>query len=526
MIVLGVLVLLLVAAIVGGQAWLRGKVEEAIAKPVGIGGVDYSVSAERVKVNLPGRSLLLENAELRPVGGVSDYNAKMEITAGEVYLRGIFYKKGDDGDKPSAGARALEITAPVVRYEGVRHKAAGKRYGGTASVEEAVGEKLSMLSVDKVFVNGGSLTLDNWKAGEKLSYTVDGINLRAEGFRIGGGSSSEDRIFFSDDVTVYVNKFAHHYKEGALAMEMTGMRADTRGQKLSLDSFKVLPQYPRLEYASRVFDHTDWTQFELGKVSAVNLDFGKLVNHRTVAVDSIIVESGSIESYKDRNVPPVKVIPMLYQSVQRVPMALYIPKVSLADIDILYSELAPGADAPGSLTVSITRGHIYDLTNRAAKPDQTFRLEAVGKLFDSADLDAVMVLPADRSNDRWKFTGRIGEMDMKLLNNMVEPLINVRITAGRMDSFRCDIIGNSSVSETNATMIYDGLEIALLHRHDRDHKYVVLSELVNEIVIREQNPDRRGNLHRGYGEAERDPYKSQFNFIIKSIIAALKKVVI
>lgn len=42
------------------------------------------------------------------------------------------------------------------------------------------------------------------------------------------------------------------------------------------------------------------------------------------------------------------------------------------------------------------------------------------------------------------------------------------------------------------------------------------------MIVKENNPDHRG-IRKGEGWAERDPYRSQFNYLWKIMLEGLKK---
>jgi len=527
LIITGSIILLFIILIVGGQALVKYEVRKVLDRgTVGIGGTEYAVKAGKVNVSIPARSVVINDISLSSQPGDEASDGSLSVNIGKLSLKGISYKKSRrTGDKHSIGARVLEIDRPNVVFNGPRHPAADKNDESKAS-GSALTEKFGCISVKQIVVNSGSVEIKGWKEGHEYIYTAAGLSLNAEGFAMGEQADTAGKIFFSDWIKANVDKFTTTNKRGANVMEIDGLKADSRDNSLAMTGFKMLPQYSRTEYAGKVWDHSDWTQAELENIRVFNIDYGKLISDKAIKADSAAIGGGKVASYKNRNIQPLNKVSLYYESLQKLSMPLDIPAISINGIDVDYRELAPGADAPGLVTVTGITGRIEGLTNRAAHTKQTFRLIADAKLMDKAPFHAVMTMPVDRHYDHWEFIGKIGEMDMQVLNSAVENLANARVTSGRLHNLDFHVVGNSATSHTTAVMSYDGLEIALLRKHDHSHERHLLSFLADTLVIRHQNPDRRGHLHTGEGDAERDYYKSQFNFIVKSLIAGVKGILI
>ena len=517
--------MLFIILIVGGQALVKSEINKVLDKgTLEIGGTVYDVKAGKVSVSIPARSVVMNDISLRSQAGAVPAGA-LSVDIGKVSLKGMFYKKSRRaGDRHSIGARVLEIDAPNVVFEGARHPGATEKEKNQG-VDSALTDKFALLSVEQIVVNRGSAKITGWKGGHEYVYTVDGLSLDAESFAMGEKADTAGKMLFSDRIKAGADKFTVLTKRGAVAMEIDGLAADSRDNSLSLAGFKMLPQYPRLEYASKVWDHSDWTEAEIQDIKIFNVSYRELISDKAIKADSAWIGSGKVASYKNRNIQPLNKVPLYYESLQKLSMPLDIPKVVISGIDVDYHELAPGADAPGAVSVTGITGELQGLTNRPTHQRQTFRLVADAKLMDKASLHAVMIMPVDRHYDHWEFIGKLGEMDMSALNPAVENLANVRITSGRMHGLEFHIVGNAATSHTTAVMSYEGLEIALLKKHDHQRQRHVLSFLADTLV-RHQNPDRRGHLHTGEGDAERDYYKSQFNFIVKSLIAGVKGILI
>ena len=77
------------------------------------------------------------------------------------------------------------------------------------------------------------------------------------------------------------------------------------------------------------------------------------------------------------------------------------------------------------------------------------------------------------------------------------------------------------------TMLYDGLDVEMVRRQPdgRLKERRLMTFVVDKMLIRPSNPDGRGT-RTADGSAERDPYRSQFNYWWKSLLPGIKNTVL
>ncbi len=303
-------------------------------------------------------------------------------------------------------------------------------------------------------------------------------------------------------------------------MEMGAMRVDVDQLKtaaIAIDSLTVAFGTGESD-RNRISLHT----LTLNGINVDSLMAKKLI------VDSITVDSTAIVSRKNRKIyeaPRVK--PLLWQSVQRIPIAVEIKKIIYNDLDITYNELAAEATTDG--VVSITNGHgtVTNLTNTAQGHDRFFEIDLTALLMHTGELTAHCRFPIDSLDNHWEMSGQIGKSALSAFNRAVEPLMNVKITDGEMQRLDYKIEGTNTQSHVWLTMRYSDLEVELLKK-ETHQKRGFLTFALNDILIRNSNPGRdgKGNLRTGEGTQQRDPQKSTYNFIWKSLIPGIKQTVL
>ena len=88
------------------------------------------------------------------------------------------------------------------------------------------------------------------------------------------------------------------------------------------------------------------------------------------------------------------------------------------------------------------------------------------------------------------------------------------------------ITGDSIEAETELTLLYDNLQIELLRlKEGKIRERKLLSTVLDDLVLIPNNP-HLGQTRIGTGTTLRDPYRSQFNYLWKSIETGIKSTLI
>lgn len=272
-------------------------------------------------------------------------------------------------------------------------------------------------------------------------------------------------------------------------------------------------------------DERDKNRVSLHRFAAEGIVVDSLLaSRRALIVDSVTAERVVVVSSKNRNVPETpRVKPLLWQSVQRLPIALDIKKIVYDDLDITYCELAPDAARYGVVSILDGRGTVANLTNIAANHGRFFVVDMVATLMHSGEITAQARFPVDSLDNRWTMEGRVGRSEMKAFNAAVEPLVDVRITEGVLQGMDYAIEGTDTHSHVRLTMRYDDLSVEMLKKDDHTKRRGLLSFALNDILIKDANPARNGKLRTGEGATDRDPHRSTYNFFWRSLVPAIKQ---
>lgn len=526
-IVLGIAVVIAAAGIVGQYILSR-----RIAGLIESGSATYTVNVKWVKVRLAEKRIVLNGVSLRnrnksskrgPTGSVN-----LKVDRVELKFSGLSMV----GKRVDLHIKEMLVDSPSLDMRGLP-----KGFSDTVASDKKAsrhGERWTLggIRIDNLLVRNGNANYTRWnEAGEIVGYGVVNANVELSEFRLDEDElssplASRRGVFFGSSLKLSADRFTNSTKDGANLMEIDSLVVDSDKRSFSASLFAVTPQLPKDRYADKVKGHPDWTKFDAHDIECFGIDYEKLFTENLLQADSVVINGGGIYSLKDKNITqPKRVKNLLYQPLQRLPVKVDIPVVAINGFMVQYEEIPLGKTRPGVVSFAEVNGHLLELTNIASRKDQYFRLKARAMFMESGVCDVEFIMPVDSLNDRFELIATLHRMDMSSLNEVFEPLENMRITSGVINRMDAHIVGSSLSSHTTMTLLYDDLSVVILRKHPERGELGLVSALVNDFLIHTSNPEhnRKHKVRSVEGDAERDPYRSHFNFLWRSLFSGLKE---
>lgn len=355
----------------------------------------------------------------------------------------------------------------------------------------------------------------------------NGITLQTGSLILDLTPGSNNSSLSGRDLVVDLSQFQYALDDGDNQLSIDSLHLDTHDRMIRTVGLALLPQLPQSDYAELNHNHSDWTQLETAITVWSGVDFPALVRERIVSIDTIKIQGAKISSYKNRQVPqPQREKQLLSQTIRELPIALRVGCIDFGPLDIVYQELSPEGTQPGTLTFQALTGQCLGLTNRpeAGTPPMSIHLQ--GQYLGKASLQADFHFPLQDSNDRFTVKGRLGTFDLQDLNPLTEPLANLDIQSGQVDSLLFTITGDATQSSVDLKLLYHNLDVALIKVEEgKILQRRLLSEAIEDWILLPSNP-QYGITRTGTGTALRAPYKSQFNYLWKSLWPGLKSTLI
>lgn len=364
--------------------------------------------------------------------------------------------------------------------------------------------------------------------GEKSNlHVTNGISFETGAIAIDLTSDTANTHLSRRNLTANIVGIQYTFQNKENKLRLDTLYINTTKRFIRTTGLQLIPQLPQSDYAELSQNHSDWTKIQTSTTIWTGIDFTAFMKERSIVIDTITIQHAEINSYKNRQIAqPQREKQLLNQTLRHLPIALDIRCLQFGPLDVVYQELTPEGVQPGKLTVTNLTGECLGLSNRPAQNQSFLTIRSTGKLMGLANLQTTINFSLQDTSEQFTVNGQLGSLAMNQLNTLTEPLANLSIQNGRIDTLIFNITGNKHSSAVDLKLLYNGLEIELIKDHDGQiRQRRLLSEAINDWILYSSNP-QYGRTRIGTGSTDRDPYKSQFNYLWKSLWPGLKSMLI
>ncbi len=248
-----------------------------------------------------------------------------------------------------------------------------------------------------------------------------------------------------------------------------------------------------------------------------------------IGVFQVLNLTGDI--YLNAGVPVRPVVkPLPQQILRESKLDLLIDTLKIKNADLKYRELNPNSGKVGFVTFNHITGEILNITNDSVLiQKQPYCKADLHALFmDKGALHALFNFNLADLDNTFTFRGELGYMNATALNPATRPLGLVRIRSGRIHSLHYNLSADNSGAYGDVALQYDRLGISVLSKNKETGDLTrqgLISLAANMLVIKDNNMEDSLGIRQTEVHYKREPYRSVFNLMWKSIFSGVKPMV-
>ncbi len=366
-----------------------------------------------------------------------------------------------------------------------------------------------------------------WPGGNAL----DHMDLILQDIRI-DSSTVEDlsRLLFAKDVWLHLRGSRFFTADSVYEISTGGIGFSVIEGKGIVKNFKVTPQLNDYE-----FDQTLRYRKNRFDISADSILFSGFSLHdlreRIWHVSRFQVRNMTADVYLNRGLPVRPVVKPLPQEILRESnLDLQIDTLRLKNINVKYRELNPNSEKIGYVTFNDITGNIFNITNDTSliQKNKYCKADLQAMFMDKGALHAFFNFNLADPDNEFTFKGHLGYLNATTLNPATRPLGMVKIKSGRIHSLDYNLKADNSGAYGSVALKYDRLGVSVLSKDDSTGdltKQGLISLAANLLVINDNNMEEGQGPGQSKVSYKRDPYRSVFNLMWKSIFSGVKPMV-
>jgi hypothetical protein len=313
------------------------------------------------------------------------------------------------------------------------------------------------------------------------------------------------------------------------SMNFNDIDFNSLNRTLLIGKFTMVPNLSEAAFANRAGVQKDRYDLSLRGVALRQVNLDQLLQDELIA-DALMVNGATIKIYRDLNFPvsPVsKVGTYPHQRLMKADMPINIRSGMLNNTTIEYGEKNPASDKSGRITFNNSTlswnnlSNIPDVINQNRFFTVSLQTHVLGKLPLQTTINFDML----GKKGEFNVTGKAGSCNAKHLNVIARPMAMMEIDTGFINSMSFNFRGNDFETNGDFEFRYKGVKVKLLKKDDESNKLKrrSLMSFVANAIIKNDNPDDDGELRSYIVQYTRDPHKSFFNLLWKSIFVGIQE---
>lgn len=379
------------------------------------------------------------------------------------------------------------------------------------------------IEVDRFEINEGVFALLNQEQSDSLG-ELHNFNLEILGIRVDSTTLAKPPFFNFSAIQTRSGKIRYEMSD-FYAMESNGIDFSTSEGAFSVDSLKLLPQYPKYEFAQHKGHQLDRITLTVERLLLENTDIEKL-NFGEIDAKKFTIQNADLEVFHAKMMPPGPKSNKTYPHIafKNLPFPITIDTIAIHQANIRYTEHLAEVSRPGTVSFLNTNATFTDVTNDSTviSREHTIVLDVTSEVMGEATLDAHFEFPMHLDGSHMT-RGTLQSMQAEDLNPILEPVGLVRASRGTLHSLQFLMDLGDDEATGWVQLIYSDLRIQVLNSDDVDDggRNRLKTFLANILKIKGSNnevPYRRGEV-----SFERDEQKSIFSYWWKSLSTGLKE---
>jgi len=395
--------------------------------------------------------------------------------------------------------------------------------------------EIKSISINKIVLDDLSINYTNADSAKAFKWKFEHCSSIIDNTMIDSVSvGDKDRILFSKNVSIQFTDVKLQTSDGLYAIETTKLWYSSAAKNVEFENFALHPVKTKTFYNDVGYDKDRFNLF-FPRIRMVDFHLPQWINDNVLSIDTVHLVDAQVNVYKDRTVKAdtrKKLGNYPHQLLHKLPFTINIKQIQVVAAQLTYIEKNRESKLEGKLVFQKLNGSIKNVTNDITliKKNPNCLVDMKSILMQASPLHALFTLHLDEAvSGGFEVRTDIAKLEASHLNAITVPLSQTSIKSLDISELHFYMKGNEQSGTGNLTLLYKNLEIDLKKKDEENGKMKnrkFLSFLVNKLVVYRENPMRGKERKAVAIQTIRNPQKSFFNLIWKTLYNSFKEVTI
>jgi hypothetical protein len=339
------------------------------------------------------------------------------------------------------------------------------------------------------------------------------------------------RFLYARNYEIDLKDYKYRTPDSLYWLHVRDVNYSAAEQTLKIGQFSVDPRYNIKQFDIRAKTQRDRYDVQLNNITLFKLQPRLLLEQQILWANKLAITTANVNIYHNRMLPMPpgnKLGQYPNQLLLKLGLPIYIDTLVGNKAEVSYTEISQKTQEAGKITFSHLHSTFRNITNidsMIAKNGHLIAdMDAV--LMNSGKLKARFNFSLKDNSGAFGVSGQVKSMDGKELNPILKPLGQVEVKSCRIDDVNFNMNGNEKAASGEVTFLYKDLKVNILKKKEGTHEYKtkgLISFFANALIIKDSNP-AKGETRLGHPHFTRDPQKSFFNLVWKTLFTGIKEV--
>jgi hypothetical protein len=455
-------------------------------------------------------------------------NKKLAIHSTEIVFSGSYVKEALPSnikfDKLSLSG--LDVT---VRDNKDKESQRKKELEFNINVLKKYSKLLYRLSIDTTVLDEVNVHYKTFDGLQQHTIQIDSIGLIMKSINVDSSMFDQKNPMLISDITIDLRGRTRISKDSLYDIKTGRIHYNFPLHRITVDSFYVIPRYNEAECFRRAQFQKGIVNLFVRKVELNELRLNELINDKLIHFGGIDVHEMKFVIVKDKKYP---IKPGTYKAMPQELIRGITQKVQIDSLRVhdsyLYFKLYPEkkTNTPGEIMLTELNASAYNFTNIFHETDSTtLRVSLNAKIMGESRMDANFFFPLQDTGNHWWFNFKTERIDFTRLNSMTQHLVGLTILRGKGTVNAPLISGDDFNMSGQLIFRYKKVKLSLYNRKRAETETGIFNSmanfLINDLVIKSNNPKFARKPKTGIVYAERDTQKGIVNYAFKSILSGM-----
>src|SRR5690554_2927140 len=241
------------------------------------------------------------------------------------------------------------------------------------------------------------------------------LTFALESISIDSLSQKDSTVFwFCKDIQVNSRNVQFAASDGMYKYTIGEVKTSMKNKTIDILDFKIIPQYPELEFSQRMGKEGDRYNMVIQKLNARDVNYKNLEAEGRLHVSVLNLENAELRIFHNKMLPPdrgLKINNFPNLAIKRLNLPLILDTMHVKNFDVYYKELSEQSNKAGTAFFTNIYGTLHNITNDSLqwKKDPwcrtTFQTNFLGKVKLAVDINLNMADKDGESN----YKGSLGQ---------------------------------------------------------------------------------------------------------------------